>query len=522
MRFQDLSLLKKITFSVIPLLVASTIVSIIIYQKATLKDTAVEQAVSMVTQVNEAELEMVKMSEALRGYLLNPNDVSQFEKKKAADEAYAKHSAELEKLVSDDKEITELNRKMADYDAGELDRIENAVAELIQKRSPDANEFYSTKYTPARNVQSENFTKLKQLIYAKAESIRSNVQAKHIADAIQTIVLFLASVLFGLGCVFYLTSSNLKKAQKLFEEVYGVSDQVNGFSAQLTKSSGELSDAVNKQCGAIQESAASLEQITSMVGKNSENATKSNQFTKETKRVAFEGKGSVDEMQSAISEIVQSNDAILKQVDLGNQEIGKIVDLIAEISEKTKIINDIVFQTKLLSFNASVEAARAGEQGKGFAVVAEEVGNLALVSGNAANEISEKLETSSRRVKEIIENTKKSVDVLINQGKEKVQNGVRLSQKCGSSLDQITRDIESVDQMVSEIVLGSNEQSKGVSEINKTVGELDLVTQQNNRVAQASSEQALLLKKEADSLRELVDNIHQLFNGSSSRDKMAS
>ena len=58
-----------------------------------------------------------------------------------------------------------------------------------------------------------------------------------------------------------------------------------------------------------------------------------------------------------------------------------------QIKDKVNIINDIVFQTKLLSFNASVEAARAGENGKGFAVVAEEVGNLASVSGKAANEI---------------------------------------------------------------------------------------------------------------------------------------
>ena len=59
-----------------------------------------------------------------------------------------------------------------------------------------------------------------------------------------------------------------------------------------------------------------------------------------------------------------------------NKEIQEIVKVIAEIGNKTKVINDIVFQTKLLSFNASVEAARAGENGKGFAVVAEEVGKL--------------------------------------------------------------------------------------------------------------------------------------------------
>ena len=72
--------------------------------------------------------------------------------------------------------------------------------------------------------------------------------------------------------------------------------------------------------------------------------------------------------------------------------------LISEIGNKTKVINDIVFQTKLLSFNASVEAARAGEHGKGFSVVAEEVGNLAHMSGNSAKEITQLLESSINRV----------------------------------------------------------------------------------------------------------------------------
>jgi methyl-accepting chemotaxis protein len=85
-----------------------------------------------------------------------------------------------------------------------------------------------------------------------------------------------------------------------------------------------------------------------------------------------------------------------------NDEISSIVKVIAEIGDKTKVINDIVFQTKLLSFNASVEAARAGEQGKGFAVVAEEVGNLATMSGKAAEEISSMLGDSMGKVELIV------------------------------------------------------------------------------------------------------------------------
>ncbi|MCX7978832.1 MAG: methyl-accepting chemotaxis protein, partial [Bdellovibrionaceae bacterium] len=74
------------------------------------------------------------------------------------------------------------------------------------------------------------------------------------------------------------------------------------------------------------------------------------------------------------------------------QELEAAMGVIRQVAKKTEVINEIVFQTKLLSFNASVEAARAGEAGKGFAVVAEEVGKLAKMSGDAATEISQIVE----------------------------------------------------------------------------------------------------------------------------------
>jgi methyl-accepting chemotaxis protein len=93
-----------------------------------------------------------------------------------------------------------------------------------------------------------------------------------------------------------------------------------------------------------------------------------------------------------------------------NENMADIVKSIAEIKTKTNVINDIVFQTKLLSFNASVEAARAGEHGKGFAVVAEEVGALAAMSGNASKEIAQLLDGSLSRVTVLADETKQRAD----------------------------------------------------------------------------------------------------------------
>jgi methyl-accepting chemotaxis protein len=82
----------------------------------------------------------------------------------------------------------------------------------------------------------------------------------------------------------------------------------------------------------------------------------------------------MERLVSTVQEVGHGNEKVRQDIIQNYDEIAGISKVIATIEERTKVINDIVFQTKLLSFNASVEAARAGEHGKGFAVVAEEVG----------------------------------------------------------------------------------------------------------------------------------------------------
>ena len=102
-----------------------------------------------------------------------------------------------------------------------------------------------------------------------------------------------------------------------------------------------------------------------MVTKSAENAKRSREVATTSLTTANHGKVSVEKMIEAIEDINRSNNHIVEQINQSNGKITEIVKVISEIGSKTKVINDIVFQTKLLSFNASVEAARAGEHGKG-------------------------------------------------------------------------------------------------------------------------------------------------------------
>ena len=218
-------------------------------------------------------------------------------------------------------------------------------------------------------------------------------------------------------------------------------------------------------------------------------------------------------MIKAIGDISTSNTEIMNQVNETNKEIENIVKIINEIGAKTKVINDIVFQTKLLSFNASVEAARAGEQGKGFAVVAEEVGNLAAMSGTAALEITNMLDGSIKAVETIVRGSKEKIGKLILNGKDKVEAGTRVAHECEEVLSEIVNSVASVSKMVIEISTASQEQAQGVYEITKAIAQLDKVTQQNTSNSAESADAAGSLSGQAKMLNSLVQKLVQTIEG---------
>lgn len=328
----------------------------------------------------------------------------------------------------------------------------------------------------------------------------------------------LTIIIFGIIYLAYFISTQLVNQFTIIgESLKEASSQLNSASSQIASSSEELSQAATEQAASLEETAASIEEMSSMVQKNAESAQRTSHLALDSNKSAEKGKIVVGNMIKAISDISQSNNNIMGQIDQSNQQISDIVKVIAEIGNKTKVINDIVFQTKLLSFNASVEAARAGEHGKGFAVVAEEVGNLAHMSGKAAEEISSMLETSIKKVENIVNDTKQKVGLLVQDGRGKVEAGSHIAKECGDVLNEIVKNISSVTQMASDISIACQEQSQGVQEITKAISQLDQVTQSNAATSEESASSAEELASQSDSLQGVIQNLLQVINGQSDR-----
>ncbi|MFN9067018.1 MAG: methyl-accepting chemotaxis protein, partial [Bdellovibrionales bacterium] len=343
---------------------------------------------------------------------------------------------------------------------------------------------------------------------SSSEAFRSITSAKNtfiIMMSIASVLALTFSVLFSV-----LVSKAFNKATNSLSEN---SHELNEASVKIASQSTELSESATEQAAALQETMSAVDEISAMVEKNAEAASRSKDVSENSKVAAERGREIVDQMIEAIGDIDKSNNEISQEIAESNQQLAEITKLIHDIGSKTKVINEIVFQTKLLSFNASVEAARAGEYGKGFSVVAEEVGNLAQMSGNAAKEITSLLDESVSKVNQIVSDSKTRVDRILQVSKAKVQAGSKVANECNEALGEILTNVASVDSLVSEIAVASQEQSAGIKEISKAVGQMEQVTQQNSSVAQSSSAAAEQLRAQAAALHAVVEVSSSQVNG---------
>lgn len=406
----------------------------------------------------------------------------------------------MEAIKIETLKLAEIYKKYPDENSAERKSMANSIFNVM-----DAHNTKARAAGAALRIYHENSAKENTALAVAAAS----------SGTIASITTLLIGSLIGISFAVIFSNGLVRLLSSISDSLAEAGVQVGSGSAQIASASEELSEATTEQAASLEQTAASIEEMNSMIAKNTENAQKSTYNSKISQDNAIKGKGAVDQMINSIDDISKANKNIMDQIDHSNSQISEIVKVIGEIGNKTKVINDIVFQTKLLSFNASVEAARAGEHGKGFAVVAEEVGNLAQMSGNAAQEITAMLDESIKKVEGIVNETKLSVSGLIEEGKNKVEVGTRIAQQCGQVLEEIVISIETVSSMAQEISTASIEQSQGIGEITKAMNSLDQVTQQNSATSEEAASAAEELSAQADSLNSLVQELVMAVHGHS-------
>jgi methyl-accepting chemotaxis protein len=258
-------------------------------------------------------------------------------------------------------------------------------------------------------------------------------------------------------------NSLLDSTSALVKQVKTATGEVHLGAEEISKGNSNLSQRTEEQASSLEETASSMEEMTSTVKQTADNAAQANQLAMAARQQAEKGGTVVGAAVNAMSGI--------------NEASKKIADIIG-------VIDEIAFQTNLLALNAAVEAARAGEQGRGFAVVATEVRSLAGRSATAAKEIK----------------------TLIQDSVVRVEEGSKLVDESGRTLEEIVTAVKKVTDIVAEIAAASREQSSGIEQVNKAVMQMDTTTQQNAALVEEAAAASQAIVEQAQALSALVSH----------------
>ncbi|OJV62764.1 MAG: methyl-accepting chemotaxis protein [Clostridiales bacterium 38-18] len=248
---------------------------------------------------------------------------------------------------------------------------------------------------------------------------------------------------------------------EVMSNINSASEQVAAGASQVSDSSMALSQGATEQASSVEQLTASVQQIAVQTRLNADNATEANSLSEGARINAAKGN---DQMKMMLSS--------MEEINVSSSNISKII----------KVIDEIAFQTNILALNAAVEAARAGQHGKGFAVVAEEVRNLAARSANAAQETTDMIEGSIR----------------------KVEDGTRIAKETAGALTEIVKIVESVSNLVGDIAVASNEQAQAVEQINQGISQIADVVQTTSATSEETAAASEELSSQADMLKHQV------------------
>lgn len=298
--------------------------------------------------------------------------------------------------------LNAINGKILDMEQGKLsgDAIEVHTGDELETLADAVNSMTAYTNTIIKDIES---------VSAKlaAEDLTAEPAADYIGDYAP-----IKSALYGI----------INSTSDVIRQIGASSKLVSDGSSKMSDNSTTLSQAATEQAATVEELNASIVEISSNISANADSAGKAKVLADDCMKIVNEGNVKMTDMLHAMEEI--------------NETSSQIANII-------KTIEDISFQTNILSLNASIEAARAGEAGKGFAVVAGEVGQLAGKTAEAA----------------------KNTTALIKTSLTAVENGTVMANETAKMLSKIVSETDDTAKVIDKIAAASQEQADSVKQI---------------------------------------------------------
>lgn len=339
--------------------------------------------------------------------------------------------------------LNAINGKILDMEQGKLsgDAIEVHTGDELETLADAVNSMTAYTNTIIKDIEA---------VSAKlaAEDLTAEPAVDYIGDYAP-----IKSALYGI----------INSTSDVIRQIGASSKLVSDGSSKMSDNSTTLSQAATEQAATVEELNASIVEISSNISANADSAGKAKVLADDCMKIVNEGNVKMTDMLHAMEEI--------------NETSSQIANII-------KTIEDISFQTNILSLNASIEAARAGEAGKGFAVVAGEVGQLAGKTAEAA----------------------KNTTALIKTSLTAVENGTVMANETAKMLSKIVSETDDTAKVIDKIAAASQEQADSVKQI--LVG-MDQISTSVQMTSGSSAECAASAEELSGQAKVLLDLVHR-------------
>ena len=337
--------------------------------------------------------------------------------------------------------LNAINGKILDMEQGKLsgDAIEVHTGDELETLADAVNSMTAYTNTIIKDIEA---------VSAKlaAEDLTAEPAADYIGDYAP-----IKSALYGI----------INSTSDVIRQIGASSKLVSDGSSKMSDNSTTLSQAATEQAATVEELNASIVEISSNISANADSAGKAKVLADDCMKIVNEGNVKMTDMLHAMEEI--------------NETSSQIANII-------KTIEDISFQTNILSLNASIEAARAGEAGKGFAVVADEVRNLASKSAAASQNTADLIQRSIRAV----------------------ENGSHIADDTAEALSDVVKQIEDIVVTIDRISSVSEEQAQSITQVTTGIEQISNVVQTNSATAEESAAASEELSAQATAMKSLV------------------
>lgn len=390
------------------------------------------------------------------------------------------------------------------------DLSDQILRAAVSGDSDKALELYD--FTDKENMQIQEFINSTSAELSAYETSRVAGIKQELNRGIRNWIVGVA--LLALGCISLVPSivhSNMSSVRRqLTRSVDNILDsaqkvepllrRIDEFGSKFRQGKDASQTALNESGAAIQMLADSLMRHADDIGKTATFVAISSDETEKSQTTAVT-------ISDTFRNAQENNDALIKKIEAYSARIEEVLRTIEGVSEKTRILNDFVFQTRIISINASVEAARAGEAGRGFSIVAEELAHLSQSTGQSAKDFASVLESGLSSVESLLKDSQEDFSSILTMGSEIMERGTRASAQCSESIFVLAKTNRDLSDLVSDSGQALQTQLARFASVSESLRRLNESISTEAHLSENYTHSIQELKEQSDNLKGLARNL---------------